>query len=244
MPSLAIRPRCDPPRRHANRVRRGPDFFNQFPGRTTSFSVMIRVELRPSHRLRRLLIAALAGASVGMGLIALLPAGEGPLPFFRDLHATLSGKPQPVRQESAPVMAPVPVAPERPRGTTACLRILRLGNRLSPPLRMTSLAADAGGGYNLEGSCRADQVESLQSILDTLKGLPAEASLSYWRDRDAGENQYRFAFRGRLSGFGGIPLPPVTAAEGGAAVRAGRGAGAGGRTARRQCRRGGGAAAR
>ncbi len=175
---------------------------------------MIRVELLPSQRLRWLLIAALAGAAVGVGVVAFLPAGEGPLPLSRDLRATLSEKLHPVRHEPAPEEAPVSVAPERPRGTSACLRILRLGNQLSPRLRLTSLAADAGGGYNLEGSCRADQVESLQSILDSLKGLPAEASLSYWRDRNAGENQYRFAFRGRLSGFGGIPLPPVSAAEG------------------------------
>ncbi len=175
---------------------------------------MIRVELRPSHRLRWLLIAALSGPSLGVGLIVFLPAGGGPLPFFRDLHATLSGKLQPVGHEPAPEEAPVSVALERPRGTSACLRILRLGNQLPPPLRLTSLAADAGGGYHLEGSCRADQVESLQSILDTLKGLPAEASLSYRCDRSAGEDQYRFAFQGRLRGFGGIPLPAVTAAEG------------------------------
>ena len=175
---------------------------------------MIRVELRQSHRLRWLLIAALAGAVAGMGLITLPTAWDGPLPPVRDLYATWWGNLHPARQEPVPEEASVPALPEMPRGTTACLRILRLGNQLSPPLRLTTLAADAGGGYHLEGSCRATEVARLHSILDTLKTLPATASLSYWRDRKAVGDKYRFAFRGRMSGFGGIPLPPVTAAEG------------------------------
>ena len=177
---------------------------------------MIRVELRPSHRLRWLLISVLAAVAAGMGVIALLAAWDIPLSPVRDLLATWSrpGKAPPATSPPAAEEAPVPESPEMPRGSTACLRILRLGNQLSPPLRLTSLAADGSGGYHLERSCRADRVESLQGILDTLKGLPAKASLSYRRDPNAGEDRYLFAFRGKLSGFGGMPLPPVTAAEG------------------------------
>ena len=174
---------------------------------------MIRVELRRSHRRRWLLVAILAGAIAGMGTIAILPAWEGTFTPLRHLHDSFSEELVPVPPEPEPEEAPVPVPPEMPRGTTACLRILRLGNQLFPPLRLTSLAADAKGGYTLEGSCRADQVKGLQSLLDSLKALPAQATLSYRRDRNAGNYQYRFAFQGRLSGFGGIPLPPVTSAE-------------------------------
>lgn len=177
---------------------------------------MIRVELRPSHRLRWLLIPVLAAVGGGMGVLALPAARDFPLSSVEELRAILPewGAPRPAPNEPPPEEAPVTGVPEMPRGSTACLRILRLGNQLSPPLRLTSLAADGSGGYHLEGSCRADQVETLQGILDTLKGLPAKASLSYWRDPNAGNDQYRFAFRGKLSGFGGMPLPPVTAAEG------------------------------
>ncbi len=177
---------------------------------------MIRVDLRQSHRLRWLLISVLAAVGAGMGVLALPAAWDLPLPPVEDLQAILPkwGTPPPAANELPPEEAPVPESPEIPRGSTACLRILRLGNQLSPPLRLTSLAADGSGGYHLEGSCRGDQVESLQGILDSLKRLPAKASLSYWRDPNAVEDQYRFAFRGKLSGFGGMPLPPVTAAEG------------------------------
>ena len=180
---------------------------------------MIRVELHRSHPRRWLLVAALAGATAGLGIFTFLTAREGPFPSVLHLPGRnseevkpLRPEPEPLRPEPEPVEA-VPVPPEMPRGTTACLRILRLGSRLSPPLRLSSLAADAKGGFNLEGSCRADQVTGLESLLDTLKSLPAKATLSYRRDRNAGEYQYRFAFQGRLSGFGGIPLPPVTSAQ-------------------------------
>ena len=178
---------------------------------------MIRVELHRSHPRRRLLVATLAGATAGLGIFTLLTAREGLFPSVLHLPGSNSEevkpvRPEPVRPEPEPVEA-VPVPPEMPRGTTACLRVLRLGSRLSPPLRLSSLAADAKGGFNLEGSCRADEVTALQSLLDTLKSLPAKAALSYRRDRNAGEYQYRFAFQGRLSGYGGIPLPPVTPAQ-------------------------------
>ena len=177
---------------------------------------MIRVDLRQSHRPRWVLISLLAAVGAGMGVLALPAARDLPLSPVEDLQTILPkwGTPPPAASETSPEEAPVPESPEIPRGSTACLRILRLGNQLSPPLRLTSLAADGSGGYNLEGSCRADQVESLQGILDSLKRLPAKANLSYWRDPNAVEDQYRFAFRGKLSGFGGMPLPPVTAAEG------------------------------
>ena len=151
-----------------------------------------------------------------MGIFTFLTAWEGPFPYVEHLPGSRPEEVQPVRPEPEPEREPeeaVPVSPEMPRWTTACLRILRLGSQLSPPLRLTLLAADAKGEFNLEGWCRADQVTGLQSFLDTLKSLPAEATLSYRRDRNAGEHQYRFAFRGRLSGFGGIPLPPVTSAQ-------------------------------
>lgn len=177
---------------------------------------MIRVDLRPSHRLRWLLVIVLVAAGAGVGVLALPAAWDLPLSSVDDLQAILPkwGTPPPAPNEPSPEVAPVPDSPEIPRGSTACLRVLRLGNQLSPPLRLTSLAADGSGGYRLEGSCRADQVESLQGILDSLKGLPAKASLSYWRDPNSVDDQYRFAFRGKLGGFGGMPLPPVTAAEG------------------------------
>ena len=206
---------------------------------------MIRVELRPSRRLRWLLILVLAAVGGGMGVLALPAARDFPLPSVEDLRAILpKWSTPPAAPNEPPEEAPVTGVPEMPRGSTACLRILRLGNQLSPPLRLTSLAADGSGGFHLEGSCRADQVETLQGILDNLKELPAKASLSYWQDPDPGESRYRFAFRGKLSGFGGMPLPPVTAGGRGAAVRAGGGAGPGRGVARRQCRRRGGAAAR
>ena len=175
---------------------------------------MIRVELHPSNLRRWLLVATLAGATAGMGIFTFLTAWEGPFPYVEHLPVSKSEEVQPVRPEPEPEPEQaVPVPPEMPRWTTACLRILRLGSQLSPPLRLTLLAADAKGEFNLEGSCRADQVTGLQSFLDTLKSLPAEATLSYRRDRSAGEYQYRFAFQGRLSGFGGIALPPVTSAQ-------------------------------
>ena len=177
---------------------------------------MIRVDLRPSHRLRWLLISVLAAVGAGMGVLALPAAWDLPLSSVGDLQAILPnwGTPPPAPNEPSQEEAPVHDPPEIPRGSTACLRILRLGNQLPPPLRLTSLAADGTGGYHLEGWCRADQVESLHGILDSLRGLPSKASLSYWRDPNEVEDQYRFAFRGKLSGFGGMPLPPVTAVEG------------------------------
>ena len=77
---------------------------------------------------------------------------------------------------------------------------------------MTSLTCQAGGEYSLEGLAPPGCVVDLFSLLDTLKGLPSDVSLSYWREgRAETERWYTFTFEGRLPNVVGDLLRPLEA---------------------------------
>jgi hypothetical protein len=84
---------------------------------------------------------------------------------------------------------------------------LRAWRRLPPGIRFGSLRISASGEYILEGLSPSADVVSLFSFLDTLKALPSDVSLSYWREgRVDAERFYRFAFEGRFPHAAGVPL--------------------------------------
>ena len=125
------------------------------------------------------------------------------------------GKPAAVR----PLTATLPEhgAVERTGQRGACGQLLHLGVRLAAPLRLGALAC-ADTQYQVEGSTPAVQVDQLHALLDSLRHLPSQASLSLWRGGAAGEAQpYRFAFRGRLPDPG-PPVPEPQTAEAAAAL--------------------------
>jgi hypothetical protein len=115
--------------------------------------------------------------------------------------------PQVVVEDPPPpvVLASLPV----PTRSDACHRALELYGRLPLRLMFTSLSGRVidggeGGEYTLEGLSEPEEVATLFSFLDTLKSLPSEVNLSYWREGGKTGGSYRFTFHGTLG-------EPVTA---------------------------------
>ena len=97
-----------------------------------------------------------------------------------------------------------------PRQSRAVPEALRLCERLPRGTHMSSLTCQAGGEYTLEGLAPPGSTVELFGFLDTLKGLPSDVSLSYWREgRSETEPWLTFTFEGRLLHVAGDPLRPV-----------------------------------
>lgn len=193
---------------------------------------MIRIDLLRSYRRgrRRILVAAAVVAVVaGTGLAslgrrggaALFPVSWGEVfgrgggedvPVAAPVHRPPVPRPD---GQGAPVPAPAAPAPEnRPRQGRACRQLLELGARLPGPLRLGNLVCNAAGEYRVEGTAPMAQVGQLHTFLDSLRHLPSQASLSFWREGKRQEEQvYKFAFQGRFPEPGPFRLEPQTAEE-------------------------------
>lgn len=197
---------------------------------------MIRVQLQRQRRQRRLVRAAITPlivACVCLALVHWIDSRVGLLTLLQGLSVPeLSGlttaAPSPISDDVVEDAAPVVMADDPPppvllvsqpvpRRSDACHRALELYGRLPRRLSFTSLSGrviDGGGGeYTLEGISEAEEVVTLFSFLDTLKNLPSEVNLSYWREGGKTGGSYRFTFHGALSD----PVPtgsPVVAMAG------------------------------
>lgn len=149
---------------------------------------------------------ALAGwIDTQVGLLTLLRGWS--IPDSNAAEIVLSEKSEEVAEgaideaDSAPPTEVSAVPRTLPR-SDACHRALELYGRFPPGLRFTSLSGrvvDGGGEYTLEGLCEPEEVATLFGFIDTLKGLPSEVNLSYWREGGKTEDgTYRFTFHGTL----------------------------------------------
>jgi len=97
-----------------------------------------------------------------------------------------------------------------PRQSRVASEALRLCARLPRGTSMSSLACQSGGEFTLEGLAPSGSTADLFSFLDTLKGLPSDVSLSYWREgRSEADPLLTFTFEGRLLHPAGNRLLPV-----------------------------------
>lgn len=183
---------------------------------------MIRVQLNGERQTRRLIRAAITPLIVACALLAVahwVDTRLGLLNLMRDLSLSEqtginSSSPRTVHvdDDGEPVatgVASVSVD-EREQPVTgridACHKALDLYGRLPRCLGFTSLSGRVvdggrgGGEYTLEGISEPEEVATLFSFLDTLKSLPSEVNLSYWREGgvNAGDS-YRFTFHGTFN---------------------------------------------
>ncbi len=199
---------------------------------------MIRVQLQRQRHQRRLVRAAitpLITACICLALVHWIDTRVGLLTLLQGLNLpALSGPTidapsatsEDVIEDVEPVVMaddpPPPVLLESqplPRHSDACHRALELYGRLPRRLSFTSLSGrvtDGGGGeYTLEGISEPEEVVTLFSFLDTLKSLPSEVNLSYWREGGKTGGSYRFTFHGTFGDPESTGSPAVAMAEDG-----------------------------
>lgn len=196
---------------------------------------MIRVQLQRQRHQRRLVRAAiipLIAACICLALVHWIDARVGLLTLLQGLSVPESSglataEPSKTSEYVVEDVEPVVMADDPPppvllasqpvpKRSDACHRALELYGRLPRRLSFTSLSGrvvdDGGGEYTLEGLSEPEEVVTLFSFLDTLKSLPSEVNLSYWREGGKTGGSYRFTFHGTLGDLVPTGSPAVAMA--------------------------------
>ena len=181
---------------------------------------MIRVQLNGERQSRRLVRAAITPLIVAGALLAVAHWVDSRLGLLNLMHSLslpeqsgITSSPPPAEHADDNVepvatgVGNVPAVGERVQPVTgridACHKALDLYGLLPRRLGFTSLSGrviEGGGEYTLEGISGPEEVATLFSFLDTLKSLPSDVNLSYWRDGVVnGGYSYRFTFHGVFS---------------------------------------------
>ena len=179
---------------------------------------MIRVELRTVRRRRHRMLAV----GFCLAVVAVIFRYRDPeLNLSERLlsRGRASAAAEPPESEAARPSAAAPGARQEFAGPlqfrTACRRALTIMSRLPESIRVTSLSANATGGFAVEGATPIDHKAVLVGFLDTLVQLPASASLSYWREKGDRQRSHTFLFQGQLADLPAstrYPAPTVAAA--------------------------------
>ena len=130
------------------------------------------------------------------------PGQEAPPNPVREIE------PKPVVQSEATPSSstPVPTPSQDPSSqrSTACHQVMRINEKVSAGIRVSSLNCNSSGEYWLEGTSPSYKV--LRMFRLSLQALPSQVSFSTWFE----ERTLRFAFQGRFTKQDTLPLAPLS----------------------------------
>ena len=113
------------------------------------------------------------------------------------------------QQETTPRPTPIPTPPQDPSSqrNTACNQVMRINEKVSAGIRVSSLNCNSSGEYWLEGTSPSYKV--LRMFRLSLQALPSRVSFSTWRE----ERTLRFSFQGRFADQDSPPLAPLSSGQ-------------------------------
>ena len=115
-----------------------------------------------------------------------------------------------VQRETTPrPTTPTPTPPQDPSSqrSTACHQVMRINEKVSAGIRVSSLNCNSRGEYWLEGISPSYKV--LRMFRLSLQALPSQVSFSTWSE----ERTLRFAFQGRFTRQDTPPLAAISSGQ-------------------------------
>jgi hypothetical protein len=175
---------------------------------------MIRIELKPRSSFHRRLgiVAGLAVAAAAFGGALYTLDRQVPLGSMWGQAAesvARSSVPPPTPMDDGVRQAMEP--PDLPSSSDATLRSLSLLARLPAAMKVTTLTADAGGDFVIEGNLAG--ANSLVETLDSLRPYTTDVRGTSWTSGPQGVAPAACRIVGEVAVSGGAPLQPVPATK-------------------------------
>ena len=114
-----------------------------------------------------------------------------------------------VQRETTPRPTSTPTPPQDPSSqrNTACHQVMRINEKVSAGIRVSSLNCNSRGEYWLEGTSPSNKV--LRMFRLSLQALPSRISFSTWWE----ERTLRFSIQGRFVDQDAPPLAPLSSSQ-------------------------------